>query len=145
MSELLCHCDGDHLGHELGLGLECPRIRPGRWLRPEIRTIGEYGDINFARVDARGTCPVCRRNVRVVRIQVHAEYARGGRWLPPVENPAKPRGSALEIRPGMAPHTVARAQCPGVGKVPTETHYTPGKELASYLAVLAEENEEKSA
>lgn len=152
MSELLCHCRMNPDGHEPGSVLDCeaPTIRPGRWLRPEIRRIGGYGSIDLAKVDARGTCPACRKNVRVVRIQVHRDLEgerRTGRYLPPVENPAKPRGSALEVRPGMAPHKVAGAQCAGTGRVPTETRYTPGRELAGFLELLAEEadTEEKSA
>lgn len=146
MSELLCHCRMNPDGHEPGSVLDCeaPTIRPGRWLRPEIRRIGEYEHIDLAKVDARGTCPVCERNVRVIRIGVYRDFEgerRTGRMLPPVENPAKPRGTALEVRPGMAPHKVAGAQCDGVGRVPTETRYTPGRELASFLAILAEESE----
>lgn len=115
MSELLCHCDGDHLGHELGAGLECPRIRPGRWLRPEIVRIGEYAHINLARVDARGTCPACRRNVRVVRIQVVTADR-------PDLHPLMP-GVTLAGHPGMASHKDGGRTCDGVGQVPLETRY----------------------
>jgi hypothetical protein len=146
MSEggLFCHCRMNPDGHEPGSVLDCeaPPIRPGRWLRPEIARLGEYAAVNFAKLDARGTCPVCSKNAPVKRIQVFAQMERG-RWLPPVENPQRPRGNPFEVRPGMAPHKVKGVQCAGTGQVPAETRYTPGRELAGYLQLLAEE--EKSA
>jgi hypothetical protein len=145
MDGLLCHCwPEDATGHDPAeCGTKIPTRLPG-WPEISRTSDGPYG-INWARAKARGTCPVCGENAPVQRIQVFAQY-EFGRRLPPVENPKRPRGSVLEIRPGMAPHKVGGVQCDGVGKVPTETRYTPGRELASYLQVLAEENaEEKTA
>lgn len=137
---ILCHC-GHGSGHTPGEpGCDAPTIRPGRHLRPEITRAsdGPYG-INWTQAKASGTCPVCRKpGVRVQRLQVFASHVRGRRQEPEI-NPAKPRGSVLEVRPGMAPHKVGGVECKGTGQVPAETRYTPGRELASHLHVLAEE------
>jgi len=146
MNEILCHCGGDEGGHELAeCGTKLTTRRVGVW--PEIPRLGEYEHVNLAKLDARGTCPVCHRpGLRVRRVEVYRDFEgerRAGRYLPPVTNPAKPRGTPLEIRPGMAPHEIKGVECAGSGQVPAETRYTPGRELAGYLQLLAEE--EKSA
>ena len=140
---LLCHCDDDKAGHPLGDGLACPKLTRTSVGFPEIHTIGEYNHVNLARVDARGTCPVCHKpGVRVKRVQVFSSYHLGRRQEPEI-NPRVQRGNALEIRPGMAPHKIKGVECAGTGQVPAETRYTPGRELAGYLQLLREE--EKTA
>lgn len=140
--EVLCHCEDDDTGHPLGrfcAGITGITIRPGRHLRPEIPQVGVYEGIVFSRVDARGTCPVCSKNVKVQRLMIRANYQRGQRLEPEV-NPGRHHGSVLEIRPGMAPHRVRGAECAGTGQVPTETRYTPGRELGYYEKLRAEES-----
>lgn len=156
MSEgLLCHCRMNPDGHEPASVLDCeaPEIKERSYSsrsRPGV-TAADVGShvsdglynqpYRMGQSPARGTCPVCQKSVQVRRIGLFAELDRPtGRWLPPVQNPRVERGYPLEIRPGMAPHKVKGAQCAGTGQVPAETRYTPGRELAGYLQLLAEED-----
>jgi hypothetical protein len=45
------------------------------------------------------------------------------------------RGPVLEVSPRLAAHKAEGATCPGSGEIPAETRYTPGRELASWVAV----------
>lgn len=105
LADVRCHCEVDEDGHPLGT--------PGCASVVKVGNRASLGICNKAHADwygrssgpctchgpARGTCPECDGHVRVV---------------------GRP-----ERRPAMARHHVAGRECPGTGRVPVETTYTP--------------------
>lgn len=125
---VLCHCDQtDGLpqdGHELGTPGCLSVIRPGRY-GDGWCTKNHYGLTNCPKChgSAQGTCPECGKQLRVVRIEMR-DHA-GGKVI---------YGAAA---PGMAPHKSAGQECPGTGRVPTETAFTSGRALYEWQAAQA--------
>jgi hypothetical protein len=129
LETLLCHCDQTEFlpqdGHPLGT--------PGcsSQIKQVTRTNAlcqrdHYGIASCPNCHspARGTCPECGKNARVVRIEMRDQAT--GRVL---------YGAAT---PGMAPHRVGGQECPGTGRVPAETTFTPGHARREYLASQVE-------
>lgn len=152
---ILCHCGGDADGHVPGAD-ECSEvpIKAGHYCRPWPESaVSEYGRPATAHlVAARGTCPVCGKRVKVVRIETHGTWGQACPRLPGESKAADERrrvakfgkagtrGPLLQVQPGIGPHKHSGRDCPGAGQVPAETRYTPGRELASWIHVHGDES-----
>lgn len=125
LETLLCHCEIDDSGHSLGTPGCSSEIKQGRyndgWCELDHGSEPLHTKCHGS---ARGTCPECGKKIKVVRIEMR-DHANG-RLL---------YGAAT---PGMAPHKLAGKECPGTGRVPTETTFTPGYALREYLAAQVE-------
>lgn len=125
---ILCHCDQTEGlpqdGHELGTPGCASEIKPGRY-GDDWCSLDHGGSPVHTKChgSARGTCPECGKKFRVVRIEMR-DHANGKVIY----------GAAA---PGMAPHKAAGQECPGTGRVPTETTFTAGRALAEWQAAQA--------
>lgn len=124
--ELLCHCGDDVDGHALG-DREClVAVKSGARLgMPRIPShLTDAGEFTAAGLGARGTCPECSKpGVRVQRAEIRGVVHVGR------------KGPLLGVEPRIAPHKAEGTPCPGAGRVPAETRFTPSREIASWIAV----------
>jgi hypothetical protein len=121
--EILCHCDQtDGLpqeGHPLGTPGCSSEIKRALRTSAVCSRCHDYGPFPCScHGSARGTCPECGKKARVVKVTMRNA---DGKQIFGV--------AAL----GMAPHKMAGRECPGTGRVPTETTYTQGRALTEYL------------
>jgi len=145
LAEVLCHCDQTEGlpqdGHPLGTpGCASVVKVSNRAPEPVCRRSHELANCP-CHGSAHGTCPACGKRARVVRIEVRADLEawlarRPGEdvcaWAKRRKEHKSSRGPLLGARPGMAPHRVKGKDCPGEGKVPTETTYHEGNALREY-------------
>lgn len=120
LNDVLCHCDQAEVGHPLNTPGCVSEINPGRysdgWCSLDHGSEPLHAKCHGS---ARGTCPECGKYGRVVQVKMRNDLGRE------LYGP---------IKPGMAPHRVRGADCPGTGKVPAETTYTVGRAEREYFA-----------
>lgn len=122
---VLCHCDqAEGLpadGHPLGTPGCSSEVKRGTYTYDQC-SLDHGSEPVHTRChgSARGTCPECGKKVQVVRVEMR-EHA-GGKVI---------YGAAA---PGMAPHKVGGRDCPGSGRVPTETTFVVGAALVEWMA-----------
>lgn len=134
---ILCHCGNDQAGHVPGADgcAEAP-VRAGRNGDDWCSRDHSY-HCPTCHPAPHGGCPVCRKRIKVVRIETRGAPP-AHRWA---RDPRAPkRGPLLQVQPGIGPHRHAGQDCPGAGQVPAETRYTPGRELASWISVNGDES-----
>lgn len=143
---ILCHCGAGPDGHGPGTGDCDTTVRTGRNGHDGCRRDHTYfcADCHGG---ARGTCPACGRTaVKVVRVETRGlvestrvrrkgetawEFIVRHRQLT-AELRRNPHGPLLRVRPALVAHRTpgrGAAPCGGAGRVPTETRYTPGRDL----------------
>lgn len=143
LEEVRCHCDEDGDGHPLAAARCTATVKAGTYTPVPHPSVTTEGGIGMRSLATYGTCPECRRRIRVVRIETRGTW---GKVLPrlPGETKAAYRrrklaefgtggetvGPLLQVAPGMAPHPHAGGECAGTGRVPIETRYAPGQRLA---------------
>lgn len=118
---VLCHCDQAQDGHALGTPGCSSEVKKGTYTYDQC-SLNHGSEPVHTRCHgwARGTCPECGKKFRVVRIEMR-EHA-GGKVI---------YGAASL---GMAPHKAGGQECPGSGRVPTETTFTTGHALTQWQA-----------
>ncbi len=147
LDEVLCFCHGieQASGHPLGTEGCTATVKAGSYTPTPHPSVTTESGSGMKALATYGTCPECRRRIRVVRIETRGAW---GKVLPrlPGETKAAYRrrklvefgeggetvGPLLQIAPAMAPHRHAGGECLGTGRVPTETRYTPGRRLADW-------------
>ncbi len=154
LAELRCHCDDTADGHPLDAEGCTSEVEVKARPLPTWGSKGvfcpedHYSGVHGCHGPAFGTCPVCGKRVKVLRIETRGDRSADLARRADEDDYAflvrrnelrdqmkkSPRGPLLQIHPGMAPHRHAGQDCPGAGQVPAETHYTPGRLLAEWTA-----------
>ncbi len=145
--ELLCHCTGgsnddteggtgggpDRVGHGVGAPGCGEVVRQGTYRRAAVGGAGGAGGATtWLYRSARGTCPVCgRTGVTVTAPMIYGRdpsapaHRRGA-------GKGVPLGKLLQLGPHPRPGRAASA-CPGAGRPPVETRFTPPSLITDWV------------